>query len=44
MDDGKVHAVYGMDFFHDHPATGEKGDWLLFRFLKKVPVPFFALS
>jgi hypothetical protein len=22
----------------------EKGDWLLFRFLKKVPVPFFQIN
>jgi hypothetical protein len=23
-------------------GTGKKGDWLHFRFLKMVPVPFFA--
>jgi len=28
-------------FFIVKESIREKGDWLLFRFLKKVPVPFF---
>jgi hypothetical protein len=33
----------GIDYISNRYQP-QKGDWLFFRFLKKVPVPFFADS